>query len=72
MVPQLWLQCSFPKLRTTEYCVTDKSFEKKLDIEPESSFITGEVCYHYSSLVTDVYMAYMFDRNLGGKTSQVE
>ena len=37
-------------------CVTDKSFEKKLDFEPESPFITGKVCYHYNSWVTGVYV----------------
>ena len=40
---------------------TDKYFEKKLYLEPESSSVTGKVCYHYN----------MFDRNSGGKTSQI-
>ena len=40
--------------------------------EPESPSVRGKVCHHYNSLVTGVYMAYMFDRNSGGKTFQIE
>ena len=29
----------------------------QLDFEPESSSITGKVCYHYNTWVTGVYMA---------------
>ena len=50
-------------------CVTYKYFEKKLDFEPLSPSVIGNVCYHYNTWVTGVYMAYMFDRNSGGKTS---
>ena len=52
--------------------VTDKYFEKKLDLEPQSPSVTGKVYHHYNSWVTGVYMVYMFDRNSGGKTSQIE
>ena len=44
----------------------------KKKIEPESSSVTGKVSYHYNSWVTGVYMAYKFDRNSRGKTSQTE
>ena len=47
-------------------------WKKKSDIEPESPSITGKVCYHYTSWVTDIYMADMFNRNYGGKTSQIK
>ena len=53
-------------------CVTDESFEKKLDFEPEFSSITGNVCYHYNNWVTGVYMACIFHRNSGEKASQIE
>ena len=53
-------------------CVTDESFEKKLDFEPEFSSITGNVCYHYNSSVTGVYMACIFHRHSGEKASQIE
>ena len=46
--------------------------KKKLDFKPESSSVTGKVCYHYNSWVAGAYMGYMFDRNSGGKTSQIE
>ena len=52
--------------------VTDKSFEKKLDFEPEFSSITGNVCYHYNSWVTGVCMACIFHRHSGEKASQIE
>ena len=29
-------------------------------------------CYHYNTWVTGVYLAYMFDRKSGEKTSQIE
>ena len=46
--------------------------KKKIGFEPELLSVTGKVCYHYNSWVTGVYMAYMFDRRKGGKTSQTE
>ena len=46
--------------------------KKKLDFEPESPSVTEKVCYHYNSWVSVVYMAYVFDRNSGRKTSQIE
>ena len=52
--------------------VPDKSFEKKLGIECESYSVTGKVYYHYNSWVTGVSIAYMCDRNSGGKTSQIQ
>ena len=44
--------------------------KKKIIIEAPS--FAGEGRYYYNSWVTGVYMAYMFDRNSGGKTSQIE
>ena len=38
--------------------------KKKLDFEPKSPSVTGNVCYHYNTCVTGVYMAYMFDKIL--------
>ena len=32
--------------------------------EPKSPSVTGNVCYHYNTCVTGVYMAYMFDKIL--------
>ena len=32
----------------------------------------GYVCYYYNTWVIGVYMAYVFDWNSGGKTSQIE
>ena len=52
--------------------VTDKYFLKKLHLEPLSPSVTGNVCYHYKTWVTGVFMVYMFDRNSAGKTSQIE
>ena len=40
--------------------------------EAFSPFLTGKLCYHCNAWITGVYMAYMFDRNSGGKTSQIE
>ena len=61
---------SFEQLKK---CITDIYFEKKkLDFEPYSPSITGNLCYHYNTWVTDVYMAYMLGRNFGGKTSKIE
>ena len=37
-----------------------------------SLFLTGKLCYHSNAWITGVYMVYMFDRNSGGKTSQIE
>ena len=53
-------------------CVADKCFEKKLYFEPESPSVTGKIFYHYNSWVTGVYIACIFHRNPGGKTSQIE
>ena len=55
---------------TEEACY--RYFEKKLDLEPESTSVTGKLSYHYNSWVTGVYIAYMFDRNSGGKTFQID
>ena len=57
-------------LEQLKKCVTDKYFEKKF--EPKSPSFTGKVCCHYDSWATGVYMAFKFDRNSGGKTSQIE
>ena len=71
----LWICGCFDNSQSCEQLkkhVTDKYFEKKLDFEPSSTFITGNVCFHYNTWVTGFYMAYMFDRNSGRKTSQTE
>ena len=52
--------------------VLEKYFGKKVDFEPKSPSIAGKACYHYNSWVNCVYIVYMFDRNSGGKTSQIE
>ena len=51
--------------------VTDKYFEK-VRLWTCTTFHYRKLCYHYNSWVTGVCMAYMFDRNSGGKTSQIE
>ena len=49
-----------------------KIFSKKVDFESDSSPVTGNVCCHYNRWMNDVCMAYMFDKNSGGKASQIE
>ena len=44
--------------------VTDKHSEKKLDFEYKSPSVKGNMCH--------MYVAYLFDRNSEGKTSQIE
>ena len=54
--------------------VLDKFFEKIAIIitEPEYPSVTGKVCFYYISWVAGVYVAYIFDRNSGEKSSQIE
>ena len=69
MVPQLWLLWWFSKLWSV---LQINILKKKLHFELSSLSHTGNVCYHYNTWVTDVYIAHIFDRNSGGKTSQIE
>ena len=48
------------------------TLKKKLDFEPQSPSVTGNVCYDYNTWGTGIYMGYMFDRNSRGKTSHIE
>ena len=41
---------------------TDKYFEKKVNLEPQSPSVTGKVCYHYNSWVTGIYVWQKFCR----------
>ena len=51
--------------------VTDKYIKKRLVFEPVS-FPFRKCSYNCNTWVTGVYMAYMFEWNSGGKTSQIE
>ena len=46
--------------------------ELQKNILKKSYKVTGDIGYHYNTWVTGVCMAYMFDRNSGGKTFQIE
>ena len=46
--------------------------KKKLDLEPESSSVTGIVCYLTILECVVSTWSIMFDRNSGEKTSQIE
>ena len=61
----MWLLGWFWSCKQLKKHVTDKHFEERLDSEYESP-------YHYNSWVTGVYMAYLFNRNSDGKSSQIE
>ena len=64
-------------VRGIKKIICDKSWTfnsdlaKKTRLKPESPPVKGKVCYHYNRGVTSVYMAYVFDKNSGGKTYQV-
>ena len=49
--------------------VTDNYFEKKLDFESKSFFVTEKICYNHNIWLTGVYMACISDRNSGRQTS---
>ena len=52
-------------------CVTDKYLRKKVRHWTLFTFVTENLCYHYNTWVTGVYMMYMFDRNFGGKNLEM-
>ena len=72
MVSQLWLLWWIWKLWSKWWSRFQRNILKKIDFESESPSVTGKVCCHYNRWVNGVCMAYMFDKNSGRKTSQIE
>ena len=76
MIHEKWkfskfLVCGIKKVICDESWTLNSYLAKKTRLKPESPFVKGKVCYHYNRGVTGVYMAYIFDKNSGGKTYQV-
>ena len=72
MVSQLWLLWWISKFWSKWRSRLPRNILKKIDFESESPSVTGKVCCHYNRWVNGVCMVYMFDKNSGGKTSQIE
>ena len=69
---KLWLLWWFSKLWPTEEWCYREIYRKKIGLWTLISFPFRKCSYNCNTWVTGVYMAYMFEWNSGGKTSQIE
>ena len=71
-----WWHCGYcdysQSCETMKKHFTYKFFEKNVILSTLITFCYMKLCYHYNAWVTDVYMAYMFDRNSETKALQID